>query len=43
MVEPKAWAVLRLMASSNFVACSAGKSAGFPLEDLVNIGGGALA
>jgi len=35
MVNPIAFAVLRLMASSNFVACSTGKSAGFaPLKIL---------
>jgi hypothetical protein len=29
MVRPRAWAVFRLMTSSNFIGCSTGRSAGF--------------
>jgi hypothetical protein len=42
IVGPSAFAVLRLITSSNFVACWTGRSAGFaPFQDLVYIGGGA--
>ncbi len=35
IVRPKAWAVLRLITSSNFIGCSTGKSAGLaPLRSL---------
>src|SRR5438876_10034176 len=43
MVSPSAFAVLRLITSSNFVGCSIGKSAGLaPLEDLVHVARGAF-
>jgi hypothetical protein len=39
MVRPRAFAVLRLMISSNLVGCSTGRSAGLAaLQDLVDIG-----
>ena len=35
IVSPRAWAVLRLMTSSNFIGCSTGRSAGLvPLRSL---------
>ena len=38
MVNPSAFAVLRLMISSNFVGCSTGISAGFgALEDPIDV------
>ena len=40
-MRPRAFAVLRLITSSNFVGCSTGRSAGLgAFEDLVDVGGG---
>ena len=42
MVRPIAFAVFRLITSSNFVGCATGRSAGVgALQDLVHEGGGA--
>ena len=40
MVSPSAFAVFRLITSSNFVGCSTGKSAGFAPQDFVDVNGG---
>ena len=40
IVRPRAFAVLRLITSSNFVGCSTGRSAGLaPLQNLVHVDG----
>jgi hypothetical protein len=42
MVSPSAWAVLRLITSSNEVGCSIGQVRGLgTFQDLVDVGGGA--
>ena len=43
MVRPRAWAVLKLMTSSNFMGCSTGQVGGLgAFQDLVDIRGDAL-